>query len=253
MSSARPLAPSDWDGIRLVAFDVDGTLYSQRRLRLLMARDMVVNAALTRSLDALIVIKAYRLVRERLGELEEPDFDGALVAETAKASGRSTAVVRAIVDEWITRRPLAYLAACRYRGVAELFAGLRRRAKIIGIVSDYPAQAKLAALGVSADHVVCASDSGVGLLKPNPRGLEVLIEAAGVTARQTVLIGDRADRDGIAARRISAWPLIRSRTRIDGWQTFDRFDDALFKCFFCDPSAPPERAARSDAVRVRPG
>ena len=36
--------PSDWKDIRLVAFDVDGTLYRQRPLRLRMARDQIGRA-----------------------------------------------------------------------------------------------------------------------------------------------------------------------------------------------------------------
>jgi FMN phosphatase YigB (HAD superfamily) len=231
MISARRLGPSDWDGIRLVVFDMDGTLYSQARLRVRMTRDMLLHAASTRSLDVITVIRAYRRIREHLSELEVPDFEIALVAETAAVTGRSPEDIRSTVDEWIERRPLRYLAACRYPGLVELFTGLRRKGKAIGILSDYPARAKLAALGLAADHVVCAGDEGIGLLKPNPRGLQAIIEVAGATPRQTVLIGDRADRDGIAARRIGVWPLIRSNRPVKDWQTFAKFDDAIFRSF----------------------
>jgi putative hydrolase of the HAD superfamily len=53
----------------------------------------------------------------------------------------------------------------------------------------------------------------------------------GVKPQQTVLIGDRADRDGIVARRAGAQALIRSSKPLEGWQTFARFDDALFSPF----------------------
>jgi putative hydrolase of the HAD superfamily len=231
MTPGRRFGPSAWDGIRLVVFDMDGTLYSQARLRVRMARDMLLHAVSTRSVDVIAVVRAYRRIRERLSEREAPDFETALVAETAAATGRSAHDVRSIVDEWIERRPLPYLAACRYPGLAELFAGLRRQAKTIGILSDYPARAKLAALGLDADHVVCASDDGIGFLKPNPRGLQAIIEAAGATPLQTVLIGDRADRDGVAAERAGAWSLIRSPKPIGDWQTFATFDDAIFRSF----------------------
>jgi FMN phosphatase YigB (HAD superfamily) len=231
MTEGRRLAPSDWDGIRLVVFDVDGTLYSQARLRVRMTRDMLLHTAGTRSLDVIAVIRAYRRIREHLSEREVPNFETVLIAETAAATGRSADAIRSIVDEWIEQRPLPYLAACRYPELAELFAGLRRKAKIIGVLSDYPARAKLTALGLDADHVVCAGDEGIGLLKPNPRGLQAMMEAAGATPFQTVLIGDRADRDGAAAKRAGAWPLIRSAKPIGDWQTFARFDDAIFRNF----------------------
>ena len=137
----------------------------------------------------------------------------------------------AIVEDWIERRPLRHLARVRYPGLAELFEGLRRKGKVIGILSDYPARAKLDALGLTADHVICAGDKGVGLLKPNPRGLETLIAAAGTQASATVLIGDRAERDGLAASRAGAKALIKSSRPVEGFQTFVTFDDPLFAPF----------------------
>jgi putative hydrolase of the HAD superfamily len=230
-ASPRLLSPADWDNIRLVVLDVDGTLYSQARLRLRMARDMMFRAAKTRSLDVPRVISAYRRIRERIAKREVTDFETALVAETAAATQRSATEIRAVVDQWIERRPLPYLAACIYPGVAALFSGLRRQGKIIGVLSDYPAVAKLDALGLEADHILCAGDHGIGVLKPNPRGLQVMMETAGAAPGETVLIGDRADRDGEAARRAGAWPLIRSAKAVEGWQTFARFDDPLFVNF----------------------
>jgi hypothetical protein len=57
------------------------------------------------------------------------------------------------------------------------------------------------------------------------------MEAAGVAPGETVLIGDRTDRDGAAAGRAGARPLIRSAKAVEGWQTFPRFDDSLFANF----------------------
>jgi FMN phosphatase YigB (HAD superfamily) len=225
----------DWDDVHLVVFDVDGTLYRQRPLRLRMARDLTLDALLRRKLDVVTVLASYRRIRERLGDEETVDFEHALIARTAAATASSPDRVRSIVSEWIDRRPLQYLAACRYPGLPPLFAGLRRSGKSIGVLSDYPARAKLEALGLAADHVVFAGDAGVGLLKPHPRGLQSLIAAAGVQPHQTLVIGDRADRDGLVARRAGARALIRSSKPIEGWQTSARFDDALFAPFLTLP------------------
>ena len=54
--------PADWRDIRLVAFDVDGTLYRQRPLRLRMARDMVLHTAAKCDLSAIGVVTAYRRI-----------------------------------------------------------------------------------------------------------------------------------------------------------------------------------------------
>jgi FMN phosphatase YigB (HAD superfamily) len=223
-SSALP----DWDGISFVVFDVDGTLYKQRSLRLRMARDVLLYTLLRGDLNVISVLTKYRRLRERLGSAEVPDFEPILIAQTALGTANSAAAVRAIVSEWIEQRPLCYLHDCLYPGLSELFAGLRRKGKAIGVLSDYPVEPKLAALGLSADHVVSATDEGVGVLKPHPRGLELLISAAGAKAHQTMLIGDRADRDGLAAQRAGALALIRSSRPMEAWRTFKSFDDPVF-------------------------
>lgn len=229
--TSKTLTPSDWDSIHLVVFDVDGTLYRQRQLRLRMARDMLLYALFKRDINVIAVLATYRGIRERLGDEEAIEFERVLIAETAAATDNSPDTVRSIVAEWVERRPLPYLAGCRYPGLPRLFAGLRRRGKSIGILSDYPAEAKLRALGLTADHIVYAGDDGIGVLKPHPRGLESMIAMAGVNVETTVVIGDRPDRDGLVALRAGARVLIRSSRRIEGWQTFARFDDPLFAPF----------------------
>jgi putative hydrolase of the HAD superfamily len=223
--------PFDWTCIDLVAFDVDGTLYDQRSLRLRVLAEMIPHAVYNRHLRIMPIIRTYRRLREQFGDEEVADFEPKLVSETASSVGCSKDVVESIVAEWIERRPLRHLSACRYPGLRELFAGLRRSGKTIGVLSDYPARKKLLALGLDADVVVCAGDEEVGQLKPHPRGLEVLMTRTGVTGPRTVLIGDRIERDGFAARRAGAKCLIRCRKPKAAWVTFDRYDAPLFAPF----------------------
>jgi putative hydrolase of the HAD superfamily len=140
--------PADWRDIRLVAFDVDGTLYRQGPLRLRMGRDMVLHTVATCDLNAISVVSAYRSHKRAAGCRGAVDFDRVLIAETAKATSRSPESVQAIVCEWIETRPLRYLRSCLFPGVPQLFAGLQRAGKSIGIFSDYPATEKLAAMGL---------------------------------------------------------------------------------------------------------
>ncbi len=226
----RPTANGelDWREIRLVVFDVDGTLYNQRGLRLRMLREMLGAAIRTRDIDFIRVLSAYRHIREELGDSLHEDFDRELIVRTAARVGCDAERVRAVSAEWLERRPLRHLARYRYPQLRELFRGLRKQGKKIGIFSDYPAREKLAAMELDADLLVCATDADVSVLKPHPRGLQILMSRAATHPAETVLIGDRPERDGLAARGAAVHSLIRSSRPIDGWQTFARYDDPLF-------------------------
>jgi len=220
--------PINWNEIKLVVFDVDGTLYCQHKLRMQIAWDLLHNITQTRSLRILSVIKTYRQIRERLGTQEVFNFVPQLLAETEKKTGVTEESILAIVHEWIEVRPLPYLISCRFSGLTELFAGLKRNGKNIGIFSDYPARQKLNSLGLAADYIVSAQDDLIGFLKPNPKGLEYLMYEAKVKAEETLLIGDRVERDGFAAERMGVRCLIRSRKLMQEWQTFNAFNDPIF-------------------------
>ncbi len=180
------------------------------------------------------VIKTYRHIRERLGDAEVFDFESQLIAETVATTSFSEEKVLMIVNEWIEQRTLPYLMSCRFPGLTELFAGLKRSGKLIGVFSDYPAHQKLAALGLAGDYVVSAQDDCIRLLKPHPKGIEFLMSEAGFTAAETVLIGGRIERDGIAAQRAGPRCLIRSSKPKQEWQTFVRFDNPLFALLLSD-------------------
>ena len=217
----------DWPAIRMVAFDIDGTLYAQRPLRIRMAARLVAHSLMRADVSTLRVLRSYRDHREQLSDDEVEWFEDVLIAEVGRRHGLEPDLVRQVAAEWLEERPLPLLARFRFAGVAQLFDRVRRSGRIIGVLSDYPAQAKLKALGLAADHVVSAID--VGYLKPHPAGLERLMEMAGVSPGETLLIGDRAARDGEAARRAGAACLLRTSQPLSGWPCFASYEDALFK------------------------
>lgn len=216
----------DWRRIKLVAFDVDGTLYAQKPLRLRVAAALIGHTLRSRSTSTMAVLKTYRTLRERIGDAETPDFESVLLGQVSQRHQLSSETVREIIAEWMEQRPLGSLARCRYPTVDRLFERIRASGRLIGILSDYPAHAKLQAMALSADHVVSAGE--VGLLKPHPKGLQRLMKLAGTAADETILIGDRDERDGEAARRAGTACLLRSSKPIMGIGTFTRFDDPVF-------------------------
>ena len=220
MTGGKAFGAADWPAVDFVVFDVDGTLYDQRPLRLRMARDLIFHTLGRADLRVARVLRAYRDIREEMGAEETERFQAVLNERVVRRTGSSVTEVTTTVSEWMDTRPLRYLASCRFPRIDALFGGLKRCGKRIGIFSDYPARSKLAALGLEADFVVSAEDEGVDILKPNPRGLDRLIERAQVSPERTLMIGDRCERDGASAMRAGARCLIRSTRPRQGWQTF---------------------------------
>lgn len=218
-----------WNNIELVVFDLDGTLYDQRRLRTRMALNLLHDAMRARSLKTLSVLRTFRQCREAMAEQMLTDFMDRQFEVTARLCGCSVVYVREVVQEWIERRPLAHIGACRYSGVAGLFDALRRSGRTIAVYSDYPAVEKLKALTLKADFVVSASDGDVRRMKPDPAGLHKILGATGVDASRSLMVGDRFDRDWAVANHVGMPAIIRSARGDPRCRTFQSYHDALFQ------------------------
>ncbi|WP_188946018.1 HAD family hydrolase [Polymorphobacter multimanifer] len=225
----------DWQSIRLVVFDMDGTLYRQRPVRLAMLQMLLRDVFRSRSTRTLRVLADYRRTREQLADARTEDFDAPLVARVAARAGITQHAVEQLVEDWIETRPLPHLRRAMVPGADALFAALRNSGRRIGVLSDYPAAGKLAALGLAADHVVAARD--VGVMKPHPRGLQALMAAASVEPAHTLMIGDRLDRDSAAAAACDVRALLHSPAPIAGQHCFTSFLDPLFAPLLTQPRA----------------
>ncbi len=216
----------DWRKIRLVVFDVDGTLYRQSTLRRRMLTLLFRDALKRRSISSIRTVREYRIQKERLAEDEVEGFEPILRHGVALKLGISEDAVAKVVTEWIERRPLMDIGRSLYPDVVPLFNVIRASGRKIGILSDYPVREKLEALRLEADYLVAAADPDVGLMKPHPAGLKRLMRLAGEHPDTTVLIGDRAERDGEAAKRAGVPVLLRSRP-VPGYCCVQNFHDLV--------------------------
>lgn len=221
--------PVDWKTIDVVIFDLDGTLYDQRRMRTRMLMQILSTAVRSKSLQVPMILHTFRRCREELGNVAACDFLFRQYEITATRLGRPVNDVRDVVEEWIERRPLAVIAGCIFPGVPELFAALSAANRLIAVFSDYPAEAKLEAMKLQADFIVSASDENVGQLKPHPAGLHKILKLAGTKPRRSLMIGDRFDRDWEAARRVGIRALIRSNRPHAMADTFRSYADEVFQ------------------------
>jgi phosphoglycolate phosphatase/putative hydrolase of the HAD superfamily len=218
----------DWRHVRLVVFDVDGTLYDQSKLRQRMMGALLVECLRRpRQLRSLRTIAEFRRQRERLATTEEAGIRELQYRFPADRLGMEVEEVRRIIEDWMLERPLAYLRDCRWPRVGELFEALRSAGVRVAVLSDYPASSKLAALGLQADLEVSAVDPEVDRLKPHPQGLLRTLEVAGVEPAAALMIGDRDDRDGEAARRAGVPYLIKTLRRHASVVQFRDYGDVL--------------------------
>ena len=206
----RQVKGFDWDTTELVVFDIDGTLYDQRPLRRRMAFELAKHC-LTRpwKVGDLRIISCFRRTREQLAGEESTGVIEKQFERPATELQVDPARIRQVVEFWMEERPLGFLRRCRYPSVGAFMDELRAQQKSLAVLSDYPTRRKLDALELEVELQVSAVDPQVDRLKPHPRGLERVLELAGVDPGRAVLIGDRDDRDGECARRAGVRYLLK--------------------------------------------
>lgn len=250
--AGMPLAAIPWSRIRVVAFDIDGTLYDHRPLRRRMLFALMAHClAQPRDLTILRTLRTFRRLREELAEEASEGIGRLQYERPAALLGLSPEAVRVAVETWMHNRPLPLLGRCRYPGVQRVFEALKASGRMTAVFSDYPAGAKLEALGLRADIEVCASDADVQRLKPHPLGLQRVLERAGSTPEECLYIGDRDERDGECARRLGVAYLLKVSSPGTGLPgAFHRFDDLL--PWLLQPPLRSRSAATVDADSSTP-
>jgi FMN phosphatase YigB (HAD superfamily) len=187
--------------------DLDGTLYTQRWVRLAMAAELFLLGW-----SALPTLRRFRheqeaqraeLIAGKALALTHASPYAAQLARTADALNVPVEQVERVVQDWMFVRPKKWIRRfLNTRLLAELRAFKDSGGKT-ALVSDYPAQRKLEALGVPDlfDVVVASGEEhGPRRLKPDPEGYLRAAELLNVAPSRCLVVGDREDADGAAAR-----------------------------------------------------
>lgn len=182
--------------------DLDGTLYPPTPLKLVMGAELLLTG-----LGDLPTIREFRRQHEGLRESLENSSDAPFEVQlrnTARALNKPPEEVRRVVVRWMVRRPGKWLAVFKRKGLLEELRAFRTKGGRSALVSDYPAREKLQAMGVAHlfDAVVANGEpGGPTRLKPSPEGYLKAAELIGVAPCDCVVVGDREEVDGEAARR----------------------------------------------------
>ena len=199
------MLPADAHSYRAWLVDLDGTLYRPTLVKLAMAVEL--------SLFGWGAIKTLRTFRSSHEQLREGQAEPALASagspferQLEHAAGRlglPREAVELVVRQWMFERPLKWVAQSRRGDLLAALEKYRERGGKTALVSDYPASGKLQALGATQlfDIVVSSGEpGGPSKLKPHPEGYLLAAAALGVEPIHCLVVGDRDDADGAAAR-----------------------------------------------------
>lgn len=199
---------------KIYIFDLDGTLYDQPKLRITMAKRLVAHYALhPLRIRELLLLQTFRKVKDNWTEEEgnEEDIDIRICKYISDSKRISLDLMTGIVRHWIYDDPLEVLYNSRDIRLIELIKTLRQAGRKVLVLSDYPVEDKLKALGVEADGMYSAADLNIGQLKPSPKGLEVIAEDLHCNKSDMIMIGDRMEKDGMAAENFGCDYIILPR------------------------------------------
>lgn len=194
---------------KAVIFDLDGTLYYQKTFRkrmfIYLLKHMLTHPS---GVKDILLIKKYREYRENWEKYENTGSysEGANLNRrqyeaVAKAKKVSPERVEKAVSFFMLEAPLKFLPEYRDEILFELINKLHREDVKVVVYSDYPVKDKLNALGIKADEVFTSADENIGCMKPDPRGIRSILEMLGLNADEAIMIGDRYEKDGLAAEK----------------------------------------------------
>lgn len=184
-----------------VIFDLDGTLYDNKRLpiRLILA-----------DIPNMFVLGAERKARKALKGIDFKDAGSVYDALFAKMVEYKNNLTVEKARKWYQERYMpaqVAILAMYYTPrpcVQDMLQSLHDKGLKSILYTDYGhAKEKIEALNIDPDYFdVIASAPKMGGLKPCKESMQRLMEANGLSAESTLMVGDRDDTDGASAASV---------------------------------------------------
>lgn len=187
--------------IDAIAFDIDGTLYSnwsfyRRLLPFLLAHARLLSAFGEARRDVRLWQKAHPGVAH-------DDFFGWQAELAARRLGADPGETRARIDRLIYEGWKPVFARVRpYAYTAETFRRCRAAGLKIGILSDFPPEQKGDIWGLAGLSDVVVGSEETGALKPSPIPFRVLAGKLGVAPERILYVGNSVRSDVEGARAV---------------------------------------------------
>lgn len=196
---------------KLYVFDLDGTLYFQKKLRLIMAIRLIKYYGLHFwQFRELLIIKKFRDVKDNWENIQkslninalngESDIDEQQYKYVAMKLNTSPEKVKNVIHRWIYENPLDALKLSKDERLSGIIERELKDKKVV-VLSDYPAYDKLKAMDINIKDAYCTAQKEIGELKPSPKGLMYISSLYDVPTSDMLMIGDRMEKDGECAKR----------------------------------------------------
>lgn len=201
--------------ISLVTWDVDGTLYSLRRMKYYLLGQFLREIIGSKRRLAHRELSELRYYRQKIDRARAKGgaLDGNLRNEVDFAS------LEALRQRWYVE---AVRKAGPRPGVDGVLIGLRKKGIPQVVFSDYDAESKLKSLGLADRFEALYIGERLGFVKPHAALLKSIAADFSVPIESVVHVGDRVDRDEAAARAAGCQCLIFGRD-FRNFQSLARF------------------------------
>lgn len=178
-------------------FDLDGTLYSKKKMHRKMAIELIryYSIRLYKIKDIYYIWKFRRLREIKTNKKSSIDE---LICSMGN-SDRKRNYIYSVIDKWMFKEPLRLIKSCAYTDVVDYIIQEKKQ-KTVVIYSDYPIKEKLCALGLEADIEICSEDENINELKPSYKAMSYIVEKLNVGTDTVIYVGDRYEKDGESAK-----------------------------------------------------
>jgi len=187
--------------IKAMIFDIDGTLYQQDKLHRLIfykiARYFITNPI--DATEAIISILSFRHALEKMRSMNitNESLRDKQLEIASNICFFKINIIKYHVTRWMEIEPSRLLHKVKYPYSDKFFCEAKLRGYKLAVLSDYPVNNKLEALGWKDvfDMQLSSQDLHINKLKPDPTGMNYIINCFGLNAEEVIYIGDRYEID----------------------------------------------------------